>query len=208
MTSKSLGQGVLVSTTALVLFATLGALLVAFTHQATYERIVSNERQALLSYLNQLVPPGAYDNDLLADSVEIDFQDDTREPVRVYRARQAGSPVAALFGPVVANGYAGPIKLLVAIDAEGVLNGVRVLQHRETPGLGDRIDAQRSTWIHGFEGRSLENPAPSRWRVQRDGGEFDQITGATITPRAVVGTVLQTLRYFAAHREQLFATAG
>ena len=111
---------------------------------------------------------------------------------------------AAVLTAVAPEGYGGGIRLLVAINYDGTLAGVRVLSHHETPGLGDKIEAERSDWILQFEGLSLENPAPRNWRVKKDGGRFDQFTGATITPRAVVAAVYDALVYFEAHREALF----
>jgi electron transport complex protein RnfG len=102
-----------------------------------------------------------------------------------------------------AQGYSGTIRLLVGIDATGAVTGVRVLAHAETPGLGDKVDVRVSDWILGFNGRSLQNPDTSGWRVRKDGGDFDQFVGATITPRAVVGAVHDALQFFAANRDAL-----
>ena len=105
---------------------------------------------------------------------------------------------------VAPDGYNGSIRLLVAINLDSTLAGVRVVQHRETPGLGDAIDAQRSDWILGFDGKSLTTPPRKDWKVKRDGGDFDQFTGATITPRAVVKAVKKALLYFQANGHGLF----
>jgi len=115
-----------------------------------------------------------------------------------------GWPVAAVFAPVAPDGYNGNIRLLVAVRLDGTLAGVRVLAHRETPGLGDNIEAERSDWILGFSGKSLQDPKADSWKVQRDGGVFDQFTGATITPRAVVKAVKNTLLYYQEHGQKLF----
>jgi electron transport complex protein RnfG len=112
--------------------------------------------------------------------------------------------VAAIISTVAPQGYNGNIYLLVAIRYSGKLAGVRVVKHRETPGLGDAIDEKRSDWISSFDNKSLQNPAPKDWKVKRDGGVFDQFTGATITPRAVVDAVYKTLQYFEKHRDELF----
>ena len=115
------------------------------------------------------------------------------------------APVAVVLALIAPDGYGGPIKLLVGINADGSLAGVRVVNHHETPGLGDAIDTRRSNWILGFTGRSLGDPSPAQWAVRKDGGVFDQFTGATITPRAVVKAVKRALVYFEAHRDTLFA---
>jgi electron transport complex protein RnfG len=129
----------------------------------------------------------------------------TPDPLLAYRARRDGRAVAVVLESVAPNGYSGPIRLLVGIAPDGRVLGVRVLEHRETPGLGDAIEPGRSDWIERFTGRSLRDPAPAQWRVRKDGGAFDQFTGATITPRAVVGAVANALRYFERHREELLA---
>jgi electron transport complex protein RnfG len=126
------------------------------------------------------------------------------EATRVYRGRLGGQPVAAVLSPVVTQGYSGPIQLIVAIRFDGSLAGVRVLSHRETPGLGDKIEIERTDWIRSFDGKSLLDPAPAAWQVKRDGGDFDQFTGATITPRAIVRGVRGSLEYFDEHKHLLF----
>lgn len=191
-------------------FAIAGTGLVALTHDATAERIAANEREALLNSLHQLVPPKRHDNDMFEDVTHVVAPDrlGTAEPVPVYRARKDGRPVAAVLAPVAPEGYGGKIRLLVAVNVDGTLAGVRVLRHHETPGLGDKIEAERSDWILQFEGLSLGNPKPSNWAVKKDGGRFDQFTGATITPRAVVDAVYRTLTYFRDHRQRLFQRDG
>ncbi len=188
-------------------FAVAGTALVAVTFEATRDRIAANERAALLRSLNALVSAERHDNDLFADTLQVTApaQLGTHAPVTVYRARRAGKPVAAVLTPVAPDGYSGRIRLLVAINDDGKLAGVRVVAHRETPGLGDLIEETRSDWIHGFDGRSLQDPKPAGWKVKRDGGVFDQFTGATITPRAVVKAVYKTLIYSKANWEPLFA---
>jgi electron transport complex protein RnfG len=191
----------------LTLFAILGGGLVAFSFEATHQRIEANERAALLCTLNELIPFHYYDNDLFTDIREV--QDEallgTEEIVVIYRAHKVGKPVAAVFSTVAPDGYNGRIHLLVGINYEGILMGVRVLTHKETPGLGDGIELRRSDWILGFNGRSLINPDKGGWQVKRDGGEFDQLTGATITPRAIVKAVHKTLLFFQQYRDEVFA---
>lgn len=199
---------VLVSGLLLGLFGVIGAGLVAVSHEGTAERIAHNERQALLDQLQALVPADRIDNDLLNDFIDVAAPDSLGAPTtRIYRARYRGEPVAAVLDPVVTQGYSGPIRLIVAIGRDGTLTGVRVARHRETPGLGDKIEVARSDWILGFAGRSLSDPVPSQWRVKRDGGAFDQFTGATVTPRAVVRGVKAALTYFAEHGDSLFDPA-
>jgi len=192
------------------LIALLGTGLLAGVNALTHERILEQEKQRVLRELNEILPVAKYDNDLLEDRTEISDVAFFRhpDPVTVYRARKDGQPVAALMTVTAPDGYNGDIRLLVGIDAGGTVLGVRVIAHRETPGLGDPIETGKSDWILGFEGRSLANPASAGWAVKRDGGAFDQFTGATITPRAVVRAVRDALLYFAANRQALFAAAN
>jgi electron transport complex protein RnfG len=197
---------VLVSSLFLFLFAVVGSGLVAFTHDNTAERIHDNERRALLRSLNELIPPDRYDNDIFHDILYARHKEllGTDKPVPIYRARKNGWPVAVVLAPVAPDGYNGNIRLLVAINLDGTLAGVRVVQHRETPGLGDAIETSTSDWILGFNGKSLNKPGKEGWKVKRDGGEFDQFTGATITPRAVVKAVHKALLYYQLYGHELF----
>jgi len=197
---------ILISAIFLFLFAVIGSGLVAFTFDSTAERIADNQRKALLKSLNELVPSDRYDNDIFSDTLYVHSSEllGTDEPVPVYRARKKGWPVAAVLAAVAPGGYNGAIRLLVAVNLDGSLAGVRVVQHRETPGLGDAVETERSDWILGFKGKSLTDPAKHRWKVKRDGGIFDQFTGATITPRAVVKAVHKALLYFQLHAHSLF----
>ena len=200
---------ILITALLLLLFTVLGTALVAFTYNNTRSVIEANARANLLQNLHAMIPPERHDNDLLSDSLEVTDPDllGTDAPVTIYRARKGGQPVAIILAPVAPDGYSGDIKLLVAIGADGTLIGVRVTAHRETPGLGDPIEAARSDWILKFTGRSLADPNEKHWAVKKDGGVFDQFTGATITPRAVVKAVKKSLIYFQRHRQTLFANA-
>lgn len=190
----------------LTLFAVLGGGLVALSFQVTHEQIKKNERMTLLRSLNDIVPHQDYDNDLLTDTREVNNLTllGTAEPVIIYRARHHGQPVAAIFTAVAPDGYNGMIRLLVGIRSDGTIAGVRVVSHQETPGLGDIINLRRSSWILGFNGHSLSNPKEENWKVKRDGGVFDHQTGATITPRAVVKAVKNTLLFYQQFREEVF----
>jgi len=150
-----------------------------------------------------------YDNALESDTIAVVDSDllGSGENVTVYRARKNGLPIAVLIAPLAPDGYSGSIGLLVGINENGTLAGVRVTSHRETPGLGDDIEVQRSDWIESFAGRSLDKPSAAGWRVKKDGGDFDQFTGATITPRAVVAAVHKALQYYRENRIVLFADA-
>jgi electron transport complex protein RnfG len=201
--ARSMGGAALILTG----FALVGTGLVAVTYTSTRDIIAEAQRAALEASLNQLVPADRYDNRVTEDVIEVVSPEwlGTDQPVAVYRARKNGQPVALFATPFAPDGYSGPIQLLIGVYADGTLAGVRVLAHKETPGLGDAIEERRSPWILTFAGKSLADPPPEQWRVKRDGGVFDQFTGATITPRAVVKATGRFLEYFQNHRELLFA---
>lgn len=190
--------------------ALLSLLLLAGTETLTRERIAAARAQAERDALAMVLPAGNYDNDPLADRITVVAPRwlGSDRPLSVWRARRDGAPAALVLEAVARDGYAGPIELRIGVDAAGRITGVRVVAHQETPGLGDAIDAARSDWILGFAGRALGQPSADRWTVRRDGGEFDQFAGATITPRAVVRAVRRTLEYVQVHGPALQAAAN
>jgi electron transport complex protein RnfG len=196
------------SSVLLGLIALLGTTLLAAVSSLTHERIVEQEKLRVLQQLNEIIPVDSFNNQLLGDRIVI--ADETsfhhQGPVTVYRARMDGQPVAVLMMITAADGYNGDIRLLAGINTDGSILGVRVVSHRETPGLGDPIEIEKSDWILGFTEKSLRNPASEGWAVKRDGGKFDQFTGATISPRAIVKTIHNTLKYFEMNRQMLFDT--
>ena len=191
----------------LALFAVVGGVLVAGTETLTRDRILEQQRASLRSTLNEVLPAHRYNNALLDDTMTVQEPEllGTDETMTVYRARQGTQSVAVLLPVVAPDGYSGDIRLLVGIQANGELAGVRVLNHRETPGLGDAIETRRSDWIKQFAGLSLNAPPASAWKVRKDGGEFDQFAGATITPRAVIKAVRKALVFFEQNQATLFA---
>jgi len=200
-------KNILITATLLMLFAAIGATIVGFTFTQTEDDIKYNEKLTLLRKLNNIIPAEAYNNDLLLDTIEVQpsYLLGTKNVSLAYRARNADESVAVVFTSVAPNGYNGPINLLVGVYANGKLAGVRVVKHRETPGLGDAVSITHSDWILGFNGKSLKNTASKNWKVKRDGGDFDQFTGATITPRAVVSAVHNALLYFKKNQQMLFS---
>jgi len=191
----------------LAAFAIGATSLVGLTETSTKDKIADNEKQTLLRAINAVVPTERYDNDILNDTQVLAPTEalHTTDDTVIYRARQNQQPSAVVLTAVAPNGYSGKIKLLIGIYADGSLSGVRVISHKETPGLGDKIDVKKADWILKFNNLSLSNPAENRWSVKKDGGEFDQFTGATITPRAVVSAIKSALIYFEKNRDQLFA---
>ncbi len=202
--NKDNWKQILASAAVLGIFGILGTTLVALTWSATADRIALNQQQAFLRNVHKLVPHKDMDNDLLKDAITVTAAELSPTPVKVYRARKQGKVTALIFSPVVSPGYAGPIRIMVGIRADGVLGGVRILSQMETPGLGDKIDENKTDWVLGFTDKSIGNPPLAKWKVKKDGGVFDQFTGATITPRKVVNAVRQTLVYFQQHRQELF----
>jgi len=204
-----LGRQMLIAAAILGTFAMLGAGLVGITFESTKDRIAANEKAFLLRTLNEMVPAEAYDNDIYNDKIVVHSKQllGTDEGLTIYRARKNGRPVAAIMTAHATDGYNGTIKLLVAVDLAGQIGGVRVLAHKETPGLGDGIEVERSPWIEQFYGYSLNAPDTQGWKVKKDGGVIDQFTGATITPRAVVKAIHRALIFYFLNREGLFAPA-
>jgi electron transport complex protein RnfG len=182
----------------MLVFTLICVFFVSLAEQTTNEKIAINEQQLLVKRLNEILTN--YDNDIVADQFEKKVElHGIEQSVRVFPAKKNSQVFAYLIEHTYPKGYNGNIRLLTGITIDGELLGVRVIAHKETPGLGDKIETRKSDWIKGFSGLSLTNPEPSGWRVKRDGGDFDQFTGATITPRAIVGAAYQILEYFAKH---------
>lgn len=195
----------------LALIATVCTALVAFTYRVTDERIAANEQAWLEQSLQPALSGLFFDSGVSESLMTIPAPHDLpgSDDAIVYRVYSGETPVAALFVVSARDGYAGAIRLLVGIDIAGKLTGVHVLEHRETPGLGDGVESSKSDWVRQFDGRSLGDPAVEGWKIRRDGGAFDQLTGASVTPRAIVKAVKETLLYFEANREAVFlAVAG
>lgn len=199
-------RNMIISAIVLALFAIVGTFFVTYTYDNTIDTINENKRHKLLKTFHVLISPETHDNDIFNDIIQIQNKSllGSKKPVTVYRARKENKPVAVIINSVAPDGYNGNIELLVAINYDGDLAGVRVVGHKETPGLGDAIQENRSDWITKFALKSLTNPDKKGWAVKRDGGEFDQFTGATITPRAIVKAVYNTLRYYKEHRDTLY----
>ena len=189
--------------------AALAVALLAGVQWATRERIAATswQTQAQQQALDLVLPADRYDNRPLTDAITVQaprwLGDDKPHPVQ--RARRKGRDVALILETVAPDGYRGPIQLLVAVNRDGSVSGVRVTAHDETPDLGGNIDADKSDWITRFSGRSLGNTPLERWAVRRDGGDFDQFAGATVTPRAVIEAVSRTLQLTGTHGEQMYA---
>lgn len=191
----------------LAVIAAICTSLVAITWQLTAERIETNKKEWLERSLQPALAGLFFDSSVTESMLMIPPPHELpgSGTAIIYRVYAGEKPVAALFVVSARDGYAGPIRLLVGIAMDGTVTGVRVLEHRETPGLGDRIETTKSDWVLQFDGHSLRDPEPTRWALKGDGGDFDQLTGASVTPRAIVNAVRQTLTYFDANRVAVFA---
>jgi len=202
-----LGQSIKQNAIGLSLFAVVTAGIIAVTQTLTADQIQSNIDAAKSKALYEILPQDTHDNVLLDDTLII--TDSTliadEGEGEAFVARKDGKAIAVILPAIAPNGYTGKIHSIVGVFANGSVAGVRVLQHRETPGLGDKVELKKSPWVLDYNGKSLGDPGTLGWQVKKDGGEFDQFTGATITPRAVVKSVHAALQYFNDNRDTLLA---
>jgi electron transport complex protein RnfG len=191
----------------LIAFALVFTALLAYVFQITKVPIEQSETKARLALFRQIVPENMHDNDILKDKLTIapNALLGNKQATIANRARINNTPAAVILEAVAHDGYSGDIKLLIAIKYDGSISGVRVLTHKETPGLGDYIDIAKDDWIKLFDGESLTKTSDKNWNVKKDNGQFDYMAGATITPRAVIKAVRKALQYFEANKEILFA---
>lgn len=192
----------------LAIFAVVCTGLVGTVNLLTKDRIVIQEQQQLLTTLSGIISSERHNNDIYLDCIVINNDELTDNSQKAYLARLNDTPVAAAITTTAPDGYSGNIELLVAINYDGSVSGVRTIKHQETPGLGDKIELTKSDWILSFTNKKILNDSDTRWAVAKDGGMFDQFTGATITPRAVVGAVENTVKYFNKNKQQLFASTA
>lgn len=208
-TLDTMGLSILRSAWGLGLFAIITAGLIAVTQLGTKDKITEQVKKARSKALLQIVPVSEFDNELLDDAFMLPATPELGniESVEAFVALQDQLPTHIILPITAPDGYTGPIRLIMSIDISGTVKGVRVIEHKETPGLGDKIDLKKSDWILAFNGKSLANLTETQWQVKKDGGEFDQLTGATITPRAIVGAVYRALVYFSENKEQILNQA-
>jgi len=182
-------------------FTTLAAILLVIGNLGTRDSIARRQNEEVQASLNEVIPAKLHDNNLLDNQIILSREEGD---ITVYRAMQQGR-ITALAYQISGQGYGGDISLIMGVDPGGRILGVRVLSHAETPGLGDKIEKQKDNWILGFNGLSLGRPPASAWGVKKDGGHFDQFSGATITPRAVIKAIRKGLQFFSANRTELLA---
>ena len=191
----------------LALIASICTALVAATHRLTEARILANEKALLEQSLQPALANVFFDGGVSESRLVVEPPHELpgNDRALIYRVYAQEQPVAALFAVTARDGFSGAIRILVGIEYDGTVTGVRILEHKETPGLGDKIESSRSDWVYQFDGRSLGDPAVTGWAIRIDGGEFDQLTGASVTPRAVIKAIRDTLLYFDANRDAIFS---
>ena len=207
---KRIARSTLQTAINLVFFAVVGTAILASVFYMTHDAIVKSEEAEKLKLITQIVPSSIFDNDIIQDTLSIPADPllGNIDSTLAYRARIKGEPSAVVLEAVAPDGYSGKINLILAVRANGELAGVRVVSHRETPGLGDYIELPKNPWIKGFDGKSREVYKDADWKVKKDGGQFDYMAGATITPRAVIKAVNKALIYFGENRDKLFAVSA
>ncbi len=204
MLSKSITKNSLL----LGAFALVTTAVLAFTADFTKARIAHAEREAQQKALFEIVPLNKHDNDMLMDTIKV--PEDAwaglglKSGGEIHVARHTDETIAVIIPAVAPDGYSGDIRMIVGINADGSIAGVRILDHHETPGLGDKVDIKKTPWILNFNDKSSSAPELSHWKVKKDGGDFDQFAGATITPRAVVNQIRRVLEFVDSHRDELF----
>lgn len=207
---KRIARSTLQTAINLVFFAVLATAILASVFFLTRDAIKQSEDAEKMKLINQIVPAALFDNDIIKDTLTVPASEllGTEDDTVAYRARLNGQDSAVVLESVAPDGYSGRIRLILAVRANGELAGVRVVTHKETPGLGDYIELGKSAWIKGFDGKSRAVYKDADWKVKKDGGLFDYMAGATITPRAIVKAVNKALVYFEENREKLFAAAA
>ena len=197
------------SGTVLALFAAVTSIAIGWTYLSTKSQIDFEVRRAEARQLLEIFPADTHDNELVDDTFSIDAETPLlgiREARQGYRARLNGNVIGVILPTTARDGYSGDIRALVGIRRDGTVAGIRVVAHRETPGLGDKVDIRKSDWVTDFNQRSLTDPTLPGWNVKKDGGVFDQFTGATVTPRAVILATRRALEYANLHTATLFET--
>jgi len=203
-------RSLLVSVLLVSVIAAFAAILVTASWEFSHERIEENQRAKLIENLASVLDDEILQKDLEPVQIQVTDPDllGSEDPIDVFVPVDGTRPLAVVFASVAPDGYNAPIELLIGITvATGRISGVRVIDHRETPGLGDLIELRKSSWILQFDGTSLEDPPDSGWAVRQEGGRFDALTGATVTPRAVIGAIHGTLLYFQTNRDELLRQA-
>lgn len=196
-----------ITATSMIIFSFIASTALSISYFITKSPIDESDAKAKKIFLNQVISANLYDNDLVKDTISAEPSQllGNKKNIEIYRAKIKNKVVAVIIESIAPDGYSGEIKTLVGVDQENKVLGVRVINHKETPGLGDYIEIEKSKWIKNFDNTSLEKITENHWAVKKDGGEFDYTTGATITPRAVIKSTYKTLLYAKENKQRLFA---
>jgi electron transport complex protein RnfG len=190
-------------------FSLVTTALLALTAEFTKDRIAKSEREAQQKALFEIIPGTRHTNDILTETIKVPESAweglGLKSGGDIFVARHTDETIAVIIPAVAPDGYSGDIRMIVGINSDGTIAGARIINHHETPGLGDKIELSKNQWILGFNGKSLAEPPATRWKVKKEGGDFDQFAGATITPRAVVNQIRRVLEFVDAHHDELFA---
>jgi electron transport complex protein RnfG len=205
------GEGNVILTVVVAAVLAAAAIFgVRAAYDFSHERIAMNQRARLVARLNSVLDPALLDHDLT--TTRLSFSDPellgSATPIDVFVISDQGRPIATVFASVAPHGYNAPFDLLVGVGADSNVTGVRAVRYRETPGLGDLINRDKSSWIEQFRDKTLLAPPRDKWLVKQDEGQFDSITGATVTSRAVVAAVKNALLYFEQHRDDIYRAAA
>ncbi|MFT5396015.1 MAG: electron transport complex protein RnfG [Gammaproteobacteria bacterium] len=189
----------------LLIISVTCVIAIFVVNQITKDKIETNKQKAALAIITEVLPL-EYDNDLFADNINLDVPDKINNTgsITVYRARLNNQPVAVSLIPVITKGYNGNISLIIGIRYDGVLTGIRVLRHNETEGFGDQAHQDKTDWLQVFNSTSISTLPEEKWAIKKDGGEFDQLSGATITSRSIINTIYTTLEFYSSHREDFY----
>ena len=192
---------------AMIIFSLLASTALSISYFVTKTPIEESDARAKRIFLNQVIPSNLYDNNLVKDTISVEPNPliGNKKNIDIYRAKKNNQVIAVIIETIAPDGYSGEIKTLVGIDQEDKILGVRVITHKETPGLGDYIEIEKSQWIKNFDLKSLDKMTEKEWAVKKDGGDFDYVSGATITPRAVIKSTYKSLLYAKENKKRLFA---
>ena len=204
--TETLSGSVMRNGVILGIFALVSTGLIVVTHFLTKDKIAKELELALVRQLTQLVPAESYDNQVYDDCLIISDANllGSLEPQKAYRMRTSGQPHAVMITSIAPDGYSGNISIALATNSKGKVYGVNILNHQETPGLGDKIERNKSDWLLQFDNLSLDRFSEKQWQVTKDGGDFDSLTGATITSRAIVNAVHKGLVFIDKQGSALF----
>ncbi len=197
-----------ITASAMIIFSLVASAALSVSYFLTKTPIEESDARAKRMFLNQVVPSNLYDNNLVEDTISVEPNPliGNKKNIDIYRAKKNNQVIAVIIETIAPDGYSGEIKTLVGVDQKDKILGVRVITHKETPGLGDYIEVDKSHWIKNFNLKSLDEMGEKEWAVKKDGGDFDYVSGATITARAVIKSTYKSLLYVKENKKRLFAS--